>query len=60
MRYNELKRKLSKAGCLLLRHGTRHDLWINPVNGEITTIPRHENEEVPVGTLKSICKRLGL
>lgn len=60
MRYNELKRKLSKAGCLLLQHGKCHDIWLNPANGERTAIPRHGTEEVPNGTLKSIYKRLGL
>ncbi len=60
MKYNELYRKLRKAGCLLLRHGKRHDIWVNPANGKTIEVPRHGAEEVPPGTLKSIYQGLGL
>jgi len=60
MRYNELERKLRKTGFFLLQHGKRHDVWLNPSNGNKAVIPRHGNEEVPTGTLKSIFKMLGL
>lgn len=49
---------LKKKGCKLLRHGSRHDLWINPANGKSTTVPRHDAQEVNTGTLKSILKQL--
>ena len=60
MKYNELYRKLRKAGCFLLRHGASHDLWQNPQNGKQTRVGRHGTEEVPLGTLKSIYQELGL
>lgn len=60
MKYNELYKKLKKNGCSLLRHGKRHDIWLNPVNGKIAELPRHGTEEVPPGTLKSIYQGLGL
>ncbi len=60
MKYNELYRKLRKAGCLLLHHGKRHDIWINPSNGKTTVVPRHGTQEVPAGTLKTIYQELGL
>ncbi|MBR7018769.1 MAG: type II toxin-antitoxin system HicA family toxin [Prevotella sp.] len=60
MKYNELYRKLRKAGCLLLLHGKRHDIWSNPRNGKITEVPRHGTQEVPLGTLKTIYQELGL
>ena len=58
MKSNELKRLLKKKGCKFLRHGSRHDLWINPANGKSTTVPRHDAQEVNTGTLKSILKQL--
>lgn len=58
MKSSELKRILKKKGCKLLRHGSRHDLWINPANGKSTTVPRHDAQEVNTGTLKSILKQL--
>lgn len=60
MRYSELYRKLRKAGCFLLHHGKCHDVWKNPANGKKAMVPRHGTEEVPIGTLKSICQELGL
>lgn len=60
MKYNELYKKLRKAGCTLLHHGARHDLWVNPSNGKQTRVGRHGTEEVPIGTLKSIYQELGL
>lgn len=60
MKYNELYKKLSRAGCRLLIHGARHDIWVNPSNGKRTQVGRHGREEVPTGTLKSIYRGLGL
>jgi len=34
-------RYLVKKGCFLLRHGDRHDIYQNPVNGKKAPIPRH-------------------
>ena len=60
MKYNELYKKLKKAGCFLLHHGGRHDVWVNPANGRMTRVGRHGTEEVPTGTLKAIYQELGL
>ncbi len=60
MTYNELYRKLRKAGYFLLRHGRSHDIWQNPVNGKWSPVPLYGTEEVPKGTLNSIYQRLGL
>lgn len=60
MKYNELYRRLKKAGCFLDHHGGRHDVWVNPKTGGRTEFGRHGSQEVPIGTLKSIYKELGL
>lgn len=60
MKYNELYRKLKKAGCFKLHHGKRHDIWMNSRNGKTTEVPRHGTQEVPTGTLKTIYQELGL
>lgn len=54
MKYSELKRELTKRGCFLLQQGKRHEIWKNPTNGHITTIGRHDKEEVKIKTLRSI------
>lgn len=60
MKYNELKRKLMKAGCFPLHAGSRHEKWLNPANGRITIIGRHGTQEIPNGTLRTIFRQLGL
>ena len=34
MKRSELVRQLKKAGCVLHRHGSRHDIFRNPVMGQ--------------------------
>jgi mRNA interferase HicA len=38
----ELERKLRRAGCLLKREGASHSLWLNPRNGVMEAVPRHQ------------------
>lgn len=54
MKHSELIRMLTKAGCLLKRHGASHDVWINPVTGATTAVPRHGSKEIKYKTAKSI------
>jgi hypothetical protein len=28
-------------GCYLKRHGKKHDIYINPINGKQSPVPRH-------------------
>jgi predicted RNA binding protein YcfA (HicA-like mRNA interferase family) len=49
MKISELIRLISRNGCFLLKHKSRHDLWINSNTGETFLIPRHQSEEVPKG-----------
>ncbi|MCM1142000.1 MAG: type II toxin-antitoxin system HicA family toxin [Muribaculum sp.] len=60
MKYSELTRLLIKAGCSIVRHGSRHDIWKSPLTGETFAMPRHQTEEVRPGTLKSIMRKAGL
>ena len=41
MKRAELVRELTEAGCILLRHGSRHDVYQNPANGRKQPVPRH-------------------
>ncbi len=60
MKYNELHKKLKKAGCYHLRNGKRHPVWYSPKTGKEFPTGYHESEEVKIGTLKSILKAAGL
>jgi predicted RNA binding protein YcfA (HicA-like mRNA interferase family) len=42
MKSKEFIRELEKAGCKLYRHGGKHDIYFNPLNGKKAPIPRHQ------------------
>jgi predicted RNA binding protein YcfA (HicA-like mRNA interferase family) len=58
MTHNELFKRLRKAGCFIVRHGGRHDLWFSPVTGKQKPVPRHGTKEIPIGLLKNLEKEL--
>ena len=41
MKRNDLVAQLERAGCVLLRHGARHDIYHNPHTGRSQPVPRH-------------------
>ena len=41
MKRKDLIKILTSAGCLLPRHGQRHDLYLNPKTGKKQPVPRH-------------------
>lgn len=58
MRRRELIRELEAAGCLLHRHGAKHDIYVNPATGQKQSVPRHT--EIDEALTKHIKKYLGL
>ena len=60
MKYNELAKKLKKAGCYLIREGGRHEIWYSPITDKHFELGRHGSEEVKKGTLMSIKKASGV
>jgi mRNA interferase HicA len=58
MKRGELIRQLVQAGCVLHRHGSRHDIYLNPVTGLKQPVPRHA--EIDDTLAKHIKKYLGL
>jgi predicted RNA binding protein YcfA (HicA-like mRNA interferase family) len=56
MKRKELIKRISSAGCVLVRHGTRHDLYRNPKTGKKQAIPRHS--EIDENLAKHILKEL--
>jgi len=58
MKRKDLIRELSKAGCVLIRHGSRHDIYLNPKTGQKQPIPRHS--EVDEQLARHIRKYLGV
>lgn len=58
MKHRDLERHLTEHGCQVLREGGRHTIWHNPKPGLRAPIPRHR--EIPIGTIRAICRQLGI
>jgi mRNA interferase HicA len=56
MKRSELIRKLDSMGCVLIRHGGKHDWYQNPNSKVSQPIPRHR--EVADSLAKHIIKML--
>jgi predicted RNA binding protein YcfA (HicA-like mRNA interferase family) len=42
MKRIDLVRQIERAGCVLVRHGGRHDWYRNPETGASQPVPRHK------------------
>ena len=60
MKTSELTKWLKRAGCRIVEHGTRHDVWYSPVSGKKLQVPRHKSKEIKTGTADAILKDAGL
>ena len=58
MKRRELIRQITKDGCVFLRPGARHDIYMNPITGKKQPVPRHI--EIDNALAKHIKKYLGL
>ena len=41
MKRNLLLKEIRKRGAIFVRHGKKHDIYLNPKTGMIEQIPRH-------------------
>jgi len=51
-------RELVDSGCYLKRHGGRHDIYMNPMNGKKAPVPRHS--DIKDSLCELIRKQLGI
>jgi mRNA interferase HicA len=58
MKRIDLVRKAEQAGCLLIRHGGKHDWYYNPQTNTSQPIPRHR--EIKETLAKHILRKLGI
>jgi mRNA interferase HicA len=58
MKRREFIRQLVQDGCVLLRSGSRHDIYFNPKTGQKQPVPRHA--EIENNLARHIRKYLGL
>lgn len=51
-----LVKRLESFGCILVRHGAKHDWYRNPATGIYQSVPRHR--EIKENLAKHIIKQL--
>ena len=57
MKRTDLIRKIEELGCKFIRHGGKHDWYVNPKTRVAQPVPRHR--EVHENLAKQILKKLG-
>jgi len=50
-------RELVNSGCYLKRHGKKHDIYSNPMNGKNAPVPRHSEIKESLCDLISVCPK---
>ncbi len=58
MKRKQFVQQLARDGCVFLRAGGRHDLYLNPRNNRKQPVPRHT--EIDDNLARHIRKQLGL
>jgi predicted RNA binding protein YcfA (HicA-like mRNA interferase family) len=57
MKRRDLIKRLEQMGCVLTRHGGKHDWYTNNVTKQSQPVPRHK--EINENLARSIIKKLG-
>lgn len=58
MKRVDLIRHLERNGCVLLREGGRHSVYVNSTTRRVTSVPRHR--ELNDFLVRKICRDLGV
>jgi len=58
MKRNLLLKLIRKQGAVFVRHGSKHDIYLNPKTGRIEQVPRHSDieENLAKNIIKNISK----
>ena len=56
MKRRDLVRHLQQHGCVLLREGGAHSVFVSRATGKVTTVPRHR--EINEFLARKICRDL--
>lgn len=59
MNWKELRKKAEEHGYIFVKHGKKHDKYMNISTGDLIDIERHWSQEVRPGLLKTLKKKIG-
>lgn len=54
-----MKKKATENGFEFLKHGSRHDIYVNKNNGKIILLERHWSQEVRPGLMNKLKREIG-
>ena len=60
MKVRDVIKRVEKDGWVLDRTRGNHRQYVHPTKRGTVTVPGHEGDDMPVGTLNSILTRAGL
>ena len=60
MKYNELKKILTTAGCYFVKQKAHHEWWYSPINNQHFPIQRHGNMDIGTNLIKQLEKESGV
>jgi hypothetical protein len=60
VKYAELEKILRERDCYFDHNGANHPLWKSAKTGRVFPMSHHRNQEVRLGTLKSILTAAGV
>ena len=55
MKRVDLIRKIEALGCVLIRHGAKHDWYQNPRTNVSQPVPRHREINERLGSMSTLC-----
>jgi len=58
MKLKDFEKHLTTHGCMLLREGSNHSIWVNKANLKQSAVVRHK--EIDNRLCKNICKQLDI
>ncbi len=60
MKRRDLLKMLAELGCILVRHGSNHDWYINPETKIAQAVPRHSeiDEYLAKAIIKALSKQI--
>lgn len=58
MKWAELRRLAEDAGWKLVRHGSKHDIFVHSGRKDVLMMERHYGQEVRKGLLNKILKQI--
>ena len=58
MKRRDLIQHIESHGCVLLREGGKHSLYVNLNNNQTSAVPRHR--EINEFLVRKICRDLGI